>query len=501
MPLTHRQQQVSPFNLWTVRIMRYVTFFLGLVSLVWWALLLISAFATPPGLHTRGSGFFALGNATVALVLITFNLAFFGTPSKSTRRLCATMAVRNLGHVTLHTRLTLVQFALLVNTILALSVQMVRYQEGWVGTVSVLWALLMSLWVLLADRTVEWGKAEEEERLTGRAETRRSLAEWTRVLIETVGLFALCLAIVLMTLTLVLRSVDAGLAPPGDLYWVDGGKYRIHVFCDGNKTSEEGDPLPTVLFEGGELPVENGLWQVARDGLSNGSFTRYCFVDRPGFAWSDTAPSPLSAGMEAVAASEALAKAGERGPWIVASAGVGSYYSRVFASQHGEEVQGLVLIDALHDDDLGGLGAPRRGFLLWVWGVLSPLGLDTLPAALFRGRRSVDRTWGVSARHNPKHIFARLQESLVADSFTKRDVEGSRAIMRRSTPLTVVTSGKSVKRDGQWQGKQRDLTKLTANLRSWDVVEGAPHEVWKTADGRRVIEERLKEMVYQDDED
>lgn len=376
---------------------------------------------------------------------------------------------------------------------------MVRYQEGWVGTVSVLWAFLMSLWVLLADRTVQWGKAEEEERLTGRAETRRSLSEWTRVLIETVGLFILCLCIVLMTLTLVLRSVDAGVAPPGKLYWVDGGKYRIHVFCDGDKTSREGNSTPTVLLEGGEWPVEDGLWQLARDGLRNGSFSRYCFVDRPGFAWSDTAPSPLSAGMEAVAASEALAKAGERGPWVLASAGVGSYYSRVFASQHGEEVRGLVLIDALHDDDLGALGTPKRGFLLWLWGVLSPLGLDTLPAALFRGRRSVDRIWGVSARHNPKHIFARLQETLVADSFTRRDIEGSKAIMRRSTPLAVVTSGKRVRRDDKWKGKQRDLTKLTEKLWSWDVIEGAPHEVWQTVDGRRVIEERLKEMVHQED--
>ena len=94
---------------------------------------------------------------------------------------------------------------------------MVRYEEGWVGTVSITWVLLMSLWVLAADRTVEWGKAEEEERLTGRPETRRTLGEWSKVLTSTVGLFVLCLAIILMTLTLILRSLDAGVAPPGEL--------------------------------------------------------------------------------------------------------------------------------------------------------------------------------------------------------------------------------------------------------------------------------------------
>lgn len=94
---TNHDGQVSPFNLWTVRVMRYVTFFMVVLSLAWWALLLISAFATPPGMHTRGSGFFALGNATVAVCLLVFNLAFFGTPSKSTRGLCAFMAVWTLN--------------------------------------------------------------------------------------------------------------------------------------------------------------------------------------------------------------------------------------------------------------------------------------------------------------------------------------------------------------------------------------------------------------------
>ncbi|SPN97204.1 related to mitochondrial integral membrane protein [Cephalotrichum gorgonifer] len=476
--LTPDDPAVSPYNLWAVRVLRYVTLFMTLFSFVWWSLLLIAIFATPPGLETRGSGFFALSNASIALCLLISKLVFFGTPSKSSRILCACMAL-----------------ALLVNSILTLAVQMVRYEEGWVGTVSVLWALLMSLWVLLADRTVRWGKEEEEVRLTGRAETRRTLTEWSSVLLETIGLFILAIAIVLMTLTLMIRSVDAGVAPPGKLYWVDGGKYRMHVCCEGDGAKAEGNSTPTVLLEGGEMPVGNGLRQLARDALKNGSISRYCFVDRPGVSWSDTAPSPLSAGMEAVAASEALAKAGERGPWVVASAGVGSYYSRVFVSQHSREVKGLLLIDALHDDDLARLGSPRRGFLLWLWGFLSPLGLDTLPAALFRGRGSVDRIRGVSARHNPKNIFARLQESLVADSFTKRDVEGSRAIMRRSTPLTVITSGKHAEKDKGWKENQRDLTMLTENLQHWDVVDDAPHEVWETLEGRRVIEERLREMV------
>lgn len=174
----------------------------------------------------------------------------------------------------------------------------------------------MSLWTLLADRTVEWGKAEEEERLTGRVETRRTVFEWTEVLVSTIAFVVLTIVIVLMTATLILRALDAGVAPPGQRYWVDGGKYKIHVSCHGsekknkneNENDKDGRKEATVLLAGGEWPVENGLWQLADHAVQNGSISRYCFADRPGFAWSDTAPSPLSAGMATDALSEALVR-------------------------------------------------------------------------------------------------------------------------------------------------------------------------------------------------
>jgi hypothetical protein len=95
-------------------------------------------------------------------------------------------------------------------------------EEGWVGIASVIWALLISIWVVLADRVVTWGKHEEEERLTGRSETRRTLTEWLSVLISTIVLVVIAAVAVLMTATLILRARDASLAPPGEKYYVDG---------------------------------------------------------------------------------------------------------------------------------------------------------------------------------------------------------------------------------------------------------------------------------------
>jgi len=465
---------VTPYNLWSIRALRYLTIGFTLATLIWWILLLVAMFVTPPGFQTRGSGFLAYGYASLTLANLVVTLIFFDVPAKTVRLLAVFMST-----------------VLVLDMVLLLAVQQTRYEEGWVRTVSVIWALLMGLWTLLIDEAVKWGKAEEEERLTGRAETRRTLTEWTEVMIQTVALSIMCVALFLITLNIILRALDAGVAPAGKLYWVDSHKYRIHVHCHGNKTSDK----PTVLFEGSDWTVEYELWDLAENMVKNGSIARYCFADRPGYGWSDTAPSPSSAGFVVDALSEALVKAGENGPWVLASAGIGSIYSRVFSARHGNAIKGLVLIDPLHEDLLVKVGRSSTGFWFWLRGILSPLGLDRIPGAIFRGRTSRDRVYGRSAWQNGKHILAKLQENLVAGSFTRRDAQTSRSIQDRKTPLVVISSGKHVKSSHQWEQKQRDLTKLTDKLKHWDIVDGAPKEVWRTFEGREKIEKRVRQLV------
>jgi pimeloyl-ACP methyl ester carboxylesterase len=181
---------------------------------------------------------------------------------------------------------------------------------------------------------------------------------------------------------------------------------------------------------------------------------------------------------------------------VILSAGIGTMYSRVFSARHGKDIKGIVLVDPLHEDLLFRTGDPGRGFLLWLRGILSPLGLDRIPGALFRGRSKEDRVYGRSAYQTGKYIFAKLQENLVADSLSKRDVVSSRAIQSELTPLTVISSGVQTRTDTEWEAKQRDLTHLTRKLKHWDIVEDAPHEVWAKLEGRDVMEKRLSQMVY-----
>ncbi|KAI9660185.1 MAG: hypothetical protein M1829_006521 [Trizodia sp. TS-e1964] len=472
---------VSPYNLWSVRALRQLSVLFLVISFIWWVFLLVSIFISPPGMHSRGSGFFDFSFTTLTVGNLLVALLFFSTPSKMEQVFCLVLSV-----------------LLLVDMILILSVPRLRIEEGWVGIASVIWAVFIAIWAVVTDRTVSWGKREEEQRLTGREVTRRTLKQWCAVFTTTIVLGVYIAVVVLLTATLILRASDASLSPPGKRYFVDSDKYQVHLFCSGNLTDPHGNAHTTVLFEGGEGPVENGLTTFADNALINGTIHRYCYWDRPGIAWSDNAPSPLSAGMAADALSEALARAGEEGPWIVASAGVGGIYSRIFASRHATDIKGIFLIDTLHEDLLHRIGSPTRGFLLWAWGVISPLGLDRLAGAIFKGRTREDRVFGRSAYQGGKYIKAKLQENLMADSLSKHEIASARMIQSPSTPLVVISSGMECKRDSEWEGKQRDLTHLTDNLLNWDIVNGAPHEVWTKSEGREIMEKRLGELVRKD---
>ncbi|KIV89119.1 hypothetical protein, variant [Exophiala mesophila] len=470
---------VSPYNLWSVRVLRYFEVFFLAVTCLWWVLLFISIFVSPPKMHSRGSGFFDVSYTTLTIGNILTALVFFAVPSTA-------MSILSMA----------ISVILLIDMIIILAVARIRVEEGWIGIASVVWAALIGFYNVVTNRTVKWGKAEEEERLTGRQETRRTVREWLAVMLSTFLMVVYVLITILLTATLVLRSRDATLPAPGKRYLVDGDKYKVHLACVGNQTlNADGDPIPTVLLEGGYYPVEHSFQSWVQDAYDNGTIPRYCYWDRPGLAWSDNAPSPHSAGMSADALSEALAIAGEDGPWILVSAGIGSVYSRVFSARHPRSISGMMLIDGLHEDLLYQIASPGRGFILWGRGIISPLGLDRVAGALFKGRTKEDRVYGRSSYQGGKFIKNKLQENLVADSLTKNEVVSARIIQDPNVPLVVVTSGIHIKKNKDWERKQEDLTKVTSNLLAWDIVKGAPpEEIWKTSDGRKVLEKRLKDL-------
>ena len=309
---------VSPYNLWSVRALRWFEILFLVITFLWWVLLLVSIFVSPPYFNSRGSGFFDFSFTSLTLGNILVALIFFAVPSSAMSILSMSISV-----------------LLLIDMIIILAVPQIRVEEGWVGIASVSWAALIGFYNVITNRTVKWGKAEEEERLTGRSESRRTLKEWLAILVATFFMVVYVLIVILLTAVLVLRSRDATLKAPGEKYLVDGDKYAVHVACVGNHTKK-----PTVLLEGGYMPVLDSMEDWVFNAQQNGTIGRYCWWDRPGIAWSENAPSPHSAGMSSDALSEALALQGEEGPFILVGAGMGGIYSRIFSARNVRNIAG-----------------------------------------------------------------------------------------------------------------------------------------------------------------
>ncbi|PYH80614.1 hypothetical protein BO82DRAFT_375447 [Aspergillus uvarum CBS 121591] len=471
---------VSPYNLWTIRAIHGLSSFFLAISCIWWTFLLASMFFSFRMLYDRGSGFLCFAYATLTAAYLITTLLFFAVPSRP----------MNFWGI-------LIAAFLCVDMIIILAVPRILIEEGWVGLASVSWATFIAIYNIIQTRCVEWGKRREEERLTGRPETSRSLHKWTAVLIQTALMATIGIIAVLLTCNLILRVRDTSLPAPGNRYYVQGDKFRIHLHCVGNFTRNTNyhERFPTVLIEGGEGPVEHTLEPFIHNAYQRGMIPRYCYWDRPGLAWSDNAPSPYSAGMAADTLSEALFLVDEEGPWVLVSAGIGGIYSRIFGSRHIFQVSGLLLIDTMHEDYLPMIASPGHGFLLWLQGIFSPLGVDRIIGAIFKGRTREDRVYGCSAYQTGKYIKAKLQENLFAISMTKSEIQAARQIPMSNIPLVVVSSGVEVRRSQKWAKTQEDLTRSTKNLKNWDVVENASHEVWKTPEGMELLEKRLSELL------
>jgi pimeloyl-ACP methyl ester carboxylesterase len=113
--------------------------------------------------------------------------------------------------------------------------------------------------------------------------------------------------------------------------------------------AEAGSGGPTVVLEAG-LPDSAAPWSGVIPALA--SFTRVVSYDRPNTiaGASDRAPAPRTAA-DVVADLHALLEAAAvPGPYVLVGHSVGGLFVRLYASRHPDEVAGLVLVDASHED-------------------------------------------------------------------------------------------------------------------------------------------------------
>jgi pimeloyl-ACP methyl ester carboxylesterase len=155
---------------------------------------------------------------------------------------------------------------------------------------------------------------------------------------------------------------------------VDIGGREIYLECHGSGS-------PTVILVSG-LGDGADVWSTPASGAlpspgpsSSASdpasptvysdvaaFTRVCAYDRPGTAGSRSGdvPQPTSAQTSADDLEKLLRASGEGGPFVLVGHSYGGPIVRLFASDHPDQVSGLVLVDALSEDLDAGLTPAQR---------------------------------------------------------------------------------------------------------------------------------------------
>ncbi|SDG80412.1 alpha/beta fold hydrolase [Paraburkholderia phenazinium] len=129
---------------------------------------------------------------------------------------------------------------------------------------------------------------------------------------------------------------------------VDIGGRRIQLDCRGTGS-------PTVVFESG-LDINGSLsWSAVQGAVAK--TTRACSYSRAGIMWSDPSRGVQNGKAVVDDLHKTLQAAGEHGPFVLVGHSLGGPYIMTYTKYYGQDVAGLVFVDASHPDQVERLKA------------------------------------------------------------------------------------------------------------------------------------------------
>jgi pimeloyl-ACP methyl ester carboxylesterase len=281
-----------------------------------------------------------------------------------------------------------------------------------------------------------------------------------------------------------LRRELAAYPPPGQL--VDVGGFRLHLYCTGPQSVEDG--TPTVILESG-LGDGGFIWARVQEGVAQTA--RVCAYDRPGLGWSDFVSQPFDGGEVAENLHKLLVNAGVRGPYVLVGHSMGGLYIREFAWHYPQEVAGLVFVDSVHEQQSrqseggrgGGFGAALDNMLSFCSAIA--------PTGVFRffgvGNALIEDT-GLPAEVQAAAIASINRNSYcdtIANEMNTSDADTNQSHGPKSLgdiPLIVLVAGQGFaddpgngppgmseeearQSDSRWLRLQRELAELSTSSR------------------------------------
>ncbi len=128
-------------------------------------------------------------------------------------------------------------------------------------------------------------------------------------------------------------------SPTGVL--VDAGGHKLHLNIQGNGS-------PAVIFENGSADF-SFVWSLVQPQVAK--FTKTVSYDRAGYAWSEPGPIPRTSKQICFELHTALHNAGIKAPYIFVGQSFGGFLVRAFARYYPNEVAGMVLVEAVQEDE------------------------------------------------------------------------------------------------------------------------------------------------------
>jgi pimeloyl-ACP methyl ester carboxylesterase len=267
--------------------------------------------------------------------------------------------------------------------------------------------------------------------------------------------------------------------PPGRL--VDVGGYQVHLLCMG-----EGSPTVLLDVWAGGFSAE---WAPVQPAVAR--TTRVCAWDRAGSGWSDLGTHDHTPRAYAVEMEAVLRAGGIPGPYVLVAASYAGRVARLYASQHPEQVVGVVFVDAVHEDsfsaqDVADQEQQRRVLGIGNW-VLSRLGVARL-----LGPRLVPLIDGPVGYTQPQAT----RQLIAVVSTRPKNLEGNARLAAHQTdddeqlraagtledrPLVVLSSSQTTAASANWSEGQRKLTDLSSNS-THVLAEGSHLIAWEHPD-------------------